>query len=91
MAGSGGQLSFPPLLSQWKGASQGRTFPGSEFTWKKSLAPRPLHHMPNRSTVQDLQTATGGRFNLLQQSISLPDELVRRDIPTPQPLSLIHI
>ena len=74
-------LSFPPLLdsNQWKGASQGRTFPGSQHTWKKALAPRPLNHPINKDTVMDLQAATGGRFNLLHETVKLPEEMVRRD------------
>jgi hypothetical protein len=78
MAPSANTLSFPPLLAQhqWKGASQGRLFPGSQHTWKKALAPRPLHHMPDHGTVQDLQASTGARFNLLQQTVNLPQELI---------------
>lgn len=64
-------LSFPPLLTQWKGASQGRTFPGSESTWKKALAPRPLNVTPDDATIQDLQASAGGNFNHLQQTIKL--------------------
>ena len=73
-------LSFPPLLdhSKWKGASANREpFPGSELTWKKALAPRPLARMPNEGTVRDLQAATAGRFDLLQQTIRLPEEVLQ--------------
>ena len=33
-------LSFPPLLTEWKGASQGRTFPGGDHTRLKALEAR---------------------------------------------------
>lgn len=66
-----GSLSFPPLLGQWKGASQGKAFPGSEFTWKQALKPRPLKHELSAQTVSDLQIACGPRYNLLQQTTNL--------------------
>ena len=70
---SSSTLSFPPLLEQWKGTAQGRSFPGSEFTWKKALAPRPLAHAISEQTLHDLQVACGPRFNLLQQATQLND------------------
>ena len=85
---SAGNLSFPPLLpgAQWKGASQGRKFPGGDHTWKKSLAPRPLAHMPDKQTVQDIQTACGGKFDLLSRTVQLPADLVSREgTPLPRP------
>jgi hypothetical protein len=74
-----GGLSFPPLLSdsQWKGAVGGRQFPGGGHTWKKALAPRPLSVTPDEATVRDLQISAGPSFNALQQTINLPDELIR--------------
>ena len=74
-----GSLSFPPLIGQWKGAAQGRSFPGSSETWKKALAPRPLAHLPDKQTVQDLKNACGAKFNLLADTVALPEELVSRD------------
>ena len=56
-----------------------RSFPGSDYTWRRSLAPRPLHHMPDKGTVQEIQAATGSRFNLLQQTVDLPADLVTRE------------
>jgi len=78
MASSSSSLSFPPLLSQsqWKGASQGRAFPGGDHTWKKSLAPRPLRHVPDKGTVSDLQASTGPHFNLLHQTVQLPADSI---------------
>ena len=32
--------------------------------------------MPDHGTVQDIQAATGPRFNLLQQTVNLPQELI---------------
>ena len=57
-----GALSFPPLLTEWKGASQGRTFPGGDHTRLKALearAKRPLRHPPTKELVQDLVLAAG--------------------------------
>lgn len=80
-------LTFPPLLAEWKGAAQGRAFPGSAHTTKKALearAAKPLHHMPTKETVNDMLLATGpSHFQLLQKTVQLPDELVRRDTNTP--------
>lgn len=66
-----GSLSFPPLLSQWKGAAQDNKFPGSDHTWKQALRPRPLKHELSQQTVSDLQVACGPRFHLLQQATNL--------------------
>ena len=80
-------LSFPPLLDaqKWKGASQGRSFPGSQVTWKKQLAPRPLARTPDEQTMHELLEACGPRFDLLQQATQLPKDAVRRDGSWPPP------
>ena len=77
-------LSFPPLLSsnKWRG-STGKSYPGSDNTWHKALAPRPLRHLPSESTVRDMQMSTGARFNLLQQSVKLPEDLIKRSSAQP--------
>ena len=86
-------VSFPPLLDsqQWKGASQCRTFPGSDFTWKQALRPRPLAHEPSEQTVRDLQVACGVHFNLLQRATNIDEELVKRintgSAPPPPPVT----
>lgn len=78
-----GSLSFPPLLTQWKGAAQGRSFPGSSHTWQKALAPRPLAHAPSEQTLQDLQLACGPRWNLLQEAAQLPSSKSGAPLPPP--------
>ena len=47
-------LSFPPLLSEWRGPTGSKQYPGSSNTWKKALKERPLHYLPSKSTVRDL-------------------------------------
>lgn len=68
-----GTLAFPPVLerSKWRNATSDTSFPGGSITWRKALAPRPLHHTPSPTTVNDLRMATGGRFQLLQETTDL--------------------
>jgi len=81
-------LSHPPLLhrNQWKGAGLERQFPGGNHTFMQSIAARPLAHAPDENTVRELQAATGGAFNTLQQTIQLPAEMLRATSMTSPPV-----
>ena len=72
-------LSHPPIMSrnQWKGAGLQRKFPGGNLTFLRSIAPRPLAVQMDEATVRDLQAATGGVFNTLQDTIKLPPDILR--------------
>ena len=66
-------MSFPPVLdhSKWRNATSDTHFPGGSITWRKSLAPRPLHHQPSAATVNELRLATGGNFALLNETAQI--------------------
>ncbi|KAL3917474.1 MAG: hypothetical protein SGPRY_006390, partial [Prymnesium sp.] len=67
-------LSFPPLLSGFHAAGK-KSYPGGELTWKKALAPRPLSSALSPRTKQELASAVGAHWNLLNRTLhpSLPE------------------
>lgn len=70
------RTSFPPLLDSegWRPAGK-KQYPGSSHTWKKSLAPRPLHVTPSQRTLEELSVTTGRNFGLLQKTAGLSTPL----------------